>query len=212
MSLVSVRLNGKDASEAPLSCGMSVVRVTSPAALGVTRMSTRQRVGGSAGASTPRTGDPLGALGRGGRDGHVEGDLGRRVVPSVSTPSTVKPPPRRTAVQPAGAPVTVRSTRSGRVGRDRDLEVDRRARRDGDGRIWRGERDLAGGTDRGGADERRETQHRGHEAEPRATRSNGPGERHRDTSSKSGHWHRRILGVVAGLRTDRLCAPERARV
>ena len=40
VSLVSVRLKLKLAFEAPLSCGVSVVRVTLPAALGVTRTST----------------------------------------------------------------------------------------------------------------------------------------------------------------------------
>src|SRR6185436_5425556 len=44
VSLVNVRLNGNDASDAPLSCAMSVVRVTSPAALGATRMSTGSAV------------------------------------------------------------------------------------------------------------------------------------------------------------------------
>ena len=40
VSFVSVRLNGKVASEAPFSCGVSVVRLMSPAAFGATRMST----------------------------------------------------------------------------------------------------------------------------------------------------------------------------
>ena len=75
VSLVSVRLNGKVASEAPLSCGMSVVRVTSPAALGATRMSTGSVV--DAPAIVPRTVIRCGAFGGVGRDRHVERDLRR---------------------------------------------------------------------------------------------------------------------------------------
>src|SRR4029079_1294375 len=114
VELVSVRVNGNVALEAPFRLGISVVRVTSPAALGVTRTST-----GSVSDArdpfvlTPRTTircvppvAPVGTV-------TARVTLVGVFVPSVSTPSTVKPPPRRVAVHSAGAPVTVRSTRSG---------------------------------------------------------------------------------------------------
>ena len=100
VSLVSVRLNEKVASEAPLSCGVSVVRVTSPAALGATRMSTGSVV--DAPGDRAAHVDPLRPRGRVGWDRHVERDLGRGRCRRDSTPSMVKPPPRRTAVQPSG--------------------------------------------------------------------------------------------------------------
>ena len=64
------------ASEAPFSCGVSVVRVTSPAALGDTRMSTGNVV--DAPEVVPRTTMRWRPLGGVGRDRHVERDLGRR--------------------------------------------------------------------------------------------------------------------------------------
>ena len=73
--LVRVRLNVKVVSDAPLSWGVSVVRVTLPAALGETRMSIVSVV--DAARDRAAHVDPLRARGGVGRDRHVERDLGR---------------------------------------------------------------------------------------------------------------------------------------
>ena len=114
VEFVSVRVNLKVALDAPFSLGMSVVRVTSPAALGVTRRSTGSESAARAlDVLTPRT------MIRCVPSVAAAGTVTVKVtfvgvyVPSVSTPSTVKPPPRRVAVHSAGVPETVRSTRPG---------------------------------------------------------------------------------------------------
>ena len=92
VSLWSVRLKVKVLVEGPLSCGKSVVRLTSPAAAGVTRMSSGSvAVPPEARATTSiRCVFASAVAGH----GHVEAHLVAAPSPSVWTPSTTKPPPK----------------------------------------------------------------------------------------------------------------------
>ncbi len=108
MSLRRVRLNVKLASEAPRTSGTSVVSVTSPAAFGVTRMSTGSvPIEPSLVARSVIRSVPAWA---------VSGTVTSRVTsvgsePFDWTPLTRNPPPRTVASQSAGTSDTARSTR-----------------------------------------------------------------------------------------------------
>jgi len=111
VSLVSVRLKLNDASLAPLSCGVSVVSVTSPAALGETRTSTASV------ADAPEAVVPLTSI-RWVPAVAAAGTVTLSVIlvavePSDWMPSIVNPPPRRTAVHPVGTAPTASVTRPG---------------------------------------------------------------------------------------------------
>ena len=107
--MCSVRLNVNVVVDGPLSDGKSVVRLTCPAAFGVTRMSSGSvSVALPARASTSiRWVAPVAVAGT---------VTSRRtvaaVVPLVWTPSTTNPPPNSEAVQSAGTPLSERSTRA----------------------------------------------------------------------------------------------------
>ena len=109
MSLCRVRLNVNVLVEGPLSDGKSVVRLTSPAAFGVTRMSS-----GRTSVADP---DLAATWIRWVAAVAVAGTVtSRRTVaaddPVVWTPSTMNPPPKSDAVQSAGTSRSERSTRS----------------------------------------------------------------------------------------------------
>ena len=107
--LFRVSENVNVVSVEPLSWGVSVVSVTLPAALGETRMLVVMV------AVAPLEVTPLTSICcvlAAASAGIVTLSVSLTgVVPSDSTPSTVKPPPRRTAVQPSGTLPTVRATR-----------------------------------------------------------------------------------------------------
>ncbi len=109
VSLWSVRLKEKVVVDGPLREGKSVVRLTSPAAFGVTRMSS-----GSVSVAAPALATTsMRWVAAAASAGTV---TSRRtvaaVVPLVWTPSTMNPPPKSDAVHDAGAPLTERSTRA----------------------------------------------------------------------------------------------------
>ena len=111
MSLVSVRLNEKLVFEAPFSWGVSVVRVTCPAAFGSTRIVTCSVVDppGVAPATSISCVPAVASAGI----VTLSVTFVTADPPGNSTPSMVNPPPRMTAVQPVGTLPTVRVTRPG---------------------------------------------------------------------------------------------------
>ena len=111
VSLVSVRLNEKLVFEAPLSWGVSVVRVTCPAAFGSTRIVVCSVVDPP--GVVPTTSISCAPAVASAGTVTLSVTLVTAEPPGDSTPSMVNPPPRMTAVQPVGTLPTARLTRPG---------------------------------------------------------------------------------------------------